>query len=97
MAIFSSMWSLPRIRDREAKTERQTRLEAPQTATERTNWRDQSSLYRYGLKALYARFGASMGVSKADCVARTVKAGFTIPRRSSTSSRRERDSGPSLG
>ena len=145
MAIFSSMWSLPRIRDREAKTERQTRLEAPQTATERTNWRDQSSLYRSGLKALYARFGASMDVSKADYmigvdmvrrgfkpeqigqaieqaspelptrkagheadyVARTVKAVMASPKvaewqqeqakEAQRSSRRERDSGPSMG
>lgn len=55
-----------RIRDREAKAERQTRLEAAKTAPERTNGRDPTQTYRYGLKALYARFGASMDVSKAD-------------------------------
>ena len=55
-----------RVREREAKAERQTRLEAAQTAPERTNGRDPMQTYRHGLKALYARFGASMDVSKAD-------------------------------
>ena len=135
-----------RVREREAKAERQTRLEAAQTATERTNGRDPMQTYRHGLKALYARFGASMDVSKADYmigvdmarkgfspdqiggaieqaspelptrkagheadyVARTVKAVFTHPEvvkhqqeqakeAQQRSSRRERDSGPSLG
>lgn len=35
--------------------------------------------YNYGLKALYARFGASMDVSKADYVARTAKPFLTHP------------------
>ena len=55
-----------RVREREAKAERQTRLEAAQTTPERTNGRDPMQTYRHGLKALYARFGASMDVFKAD-------------------------------
>ena len=55
-----------RVREREAKAERQTRLEAAQTTPERTNGRDPMQTYRHGLNALYARFGASMDVSKAD-------------------------------
>ena len=135
-----------RVREREAKAERQTRLEAAQTTPERTNGRDPMQTYRHGLKALYARFGASMDVSKADYmigvdmarkgfspdqiggaieqaspelptrkagheadyVARTVKAVFTHPEvvkhqqehakeAQQRSSRRERDSGPSMG
>lgn len=135
-----------RVREREAKAERQTRLEAAQTAPERANGRDPMQMYRHGLKALYARFGASMDVSKADYmigvdmarngfspdqiggaieqaspelptrkagheadyVARTVKAVFTHPEvvkyqqeqakeAQQRSSRRERDSGPSMG
>lgn len=134
------------VREREAKAERQTRLEAAQTAPERTNGRDPMQTYRHGLKALYARFGASMDVSRADYmigvdmarkgfspdqiggaieqaspelptrkagheadyVARTVKAVFTHPEvvkhqqeqakeAQQRSSRRERDSGPSMG
>ena len=135
-----------RVRDREASIERQSRIEATQTAPERTNGRDPIQTYRHGLKALYARFGASMDVSKADYmigvdmvrrgfkpeqigqaieqaspelptrkagheadyVARTVKAVFTHPEvvkhqqeqakeAQQRSSRRERDSGPSMG
>jgi hypothetical protein len=55
-----------RVREREANTERQSRIEATQTTPERTNGRDPMQAYRHGLKALYARFGASMDVSKAD-------------------------------
>lgn len=55
-----------RVREREANTERQSRIEAAQTTPERTNGRDPMQTYRHGLKALYARFGASMDVSKAD-------------------------------
>ena len=55
-----------RVLDREAKAERESRAEAAQTAPERTNGRDPIQTYRHGLKALYARFGASMDVSKAD-------------------------------
>ena len=135
-----------RVLDREAKAERESRAEAAQTAPERTNGRDPIHTYRHGLKALYARFGASMDVSKADYmigvdmvrrgfkpeqigqaieqaspelptrkagheadyVARTVKAVFTHPEvvkhqqeqakeAQQRSSRRERDSGPSMG
>ena len=138
-----------RVREREAKAERQTRLEAAQTTPERTNGRDPMQTYRHGLKALYARFGASMDVSKADYmigvdmvrrgfqpeqigqaieqaspelptrkagheadyVARTVKAVMASPkvaewqqeqakeaqREAQRYSRRERDSGPSMG
>lgn len=138
-----------RVRDREASIERQSRIEATQTTPERTNGRDPIQTYRHGLKALYARFGASMDVSKADYmigvgmvrggfdpdqigqaieqaspelptrkagheadyVARTVKAVMASPkvaewqqeqakeaqREAQRSSRRERDSGPSLG
>lgn len=134
-----------RVLDREAKAERESRAEAAQTAPERTNGRDPIQTYRHGLKALYARFGASMDVSKADYmigvdmvrrgfkpeqigqaieqaspelptrkagheadyVARTVKAIMASPkvaewqqeqaREAQRSSRRERDSGPSLG
>lgn len=134
-----------RVRDREASIERQSRIEATQTAPERTNGRDPIQTYRHGLKALYARFGASMDVSKADYmigvdmvrrgfkpeqigqaieqaspelptrkagheadyVARTVKAVMASPKvaewqqeqakEAQRSSRRERDSGPSMG
>ena len=138
-----------RVRDREAGIERQSRIEATQTAPERTNGRDPIQTYRHGLKALYARFGASMDVSKADYmigvdmvrrgfkpeqigqaieqaspelptrkagheadyVARTVKAVMASPkvaewqqeqakeaqREAQRYSRRERDSGPSMG
>ena len=55
-----------RVLDREAKAERESRAEAAQTAPERTNGRDPIQTYRHGLKALYARFGAPMDVSKAD-------------------------------
>ena len=55
-----------RVRDREAKAEREVRLEAARTASERTNGRDPTLTYRHGLKALYARFGASMDLSRAD-------------------------------
>lgn len=55
-----------RVRDREASIERQSRIEAAQTAPERTNGRDPVSAYRRGLRALYARFGANMDVSRAD-------------------------------
>jgi hypothetical protein len=55
-----------RVREREASTERKTRLEATQTAPERTKGRDPTQMYLSGLKTLYGRFGASMDVSKAD-------------------------------
>lgn len=55
-----------RVRDREAKADRQTRIEAAQSASERTNGLDPVQTYRRRLKALYARFGASMDVSRAD-------------------------------
>ena len=42
-----------RVRDREASIERQSRIEATQTAPERTNGRDPIQTYRHGLKALY--------------------------------------------
>lgn len=55
-----------RIWDREAKAERETRLEAAKTALERANASDPIQTYRHGLKSLYARFGASMDLSRAD-------------------------------
>lgn len=55
-----------RVLDREAMADRQIRIEAAQTAPEGVNGRDPMPEYRKGLKALYARFGESMDVSKAD-------------------------------
>ncbi|MFN7882655.1 MAG: DNA-primase RepB domain-containing protein, partial [bacterium] len=135
-----------RVLDREAQAERRIRVEAIRTAPEAANGRDPVQMYRHGLKALYARFGESMDVSKADYmigvdmarrgfspaqigqaieqaspelptrkagheadyVARTVKAVMASPKvaewqqeqakeAQQRSSRRERDSGPSIG
>jgi hypothetical protein len=55
-----------RLVDRAAATDRQSRAEAAKTTPERTHGRDPAQVYRQGLKALYARFGESMDVSKAD-------------------------------
>ena len=52
--------------DRAAATERETRRKATETAQEPRKGSDPTQTYRYGLKALYGRFGASMDVSKAD-------------------------------
>ena len=52
--------------DRAAATERETRRKATETAQEPRKGYDPTQTYRYGLKALYARFGTSMDVSKAD-------------------------------
>lgn len=55
-----------RVRDREAALERQSRVEAAKTTSERLNALDPIQVYRSALKALYGRFGASMDVSRAD-------------------------------
>ena len=49
-----------------AEVERKTRSEAAINAPDRTNGRDPVQTYQRGLKSLYARFGASMDVSRAD-------------------------------
>lgn len=68
-----------RVVAREAAAERQSRIEAAKTAPERTNGLDPMQVYRRGLKTLYARFGASMDVSKADYMIGVdmVRRGFT--------------------
>ena len=55
-----------RVSDREAKAEREIRLEAAKTVPERANGRGPTQTYRNNPKALYARFGASMDLSRAD-------------------------------
>jgi carbon monoxide dehydrogenase subunit G len=55
-----------RLVKREASLERQSRLEAAQTATEGSNQRNPIQTYQSGLKTLYARFGENMDVSRAD-------------------------------
>jgi hypothetical protein len=58
--------AMQRVLDREAISDRQSRIEATKTAPERANSLDPMQSYQYGLKTLYVRFGASMDVSKAD-------------------------------
>lgn len=55
-----------RLGTRTAGDGRKSRIEAAKNASERTNRRDPTQTYRNGLKALYARFGRSMDVSRAD-------------------------------
>lgn len=55
-----------RVIDRVAVADRKGRMEAIQTATEPPKGRNPIQTYRYGLKALYSRFGKDMDVSKAD-------------------------------
>ena len=55
-----------RLRERQAKSERQIRLKATETALERTNGHHPIPTYQLDLKTLYARFGADMDISKAD-------------------------------
>jgi hypothetical protein len=52
--------------DRDAKAERERRMKATETAQEPRKGADPTDTYRYGLRALVARYGASMDVSKAD-------------------------------
>lgn len=55
-----------RVFEREARVERQTRLEAARNASERVYGRDAVKEYQRQLKRLEARYGADMDVSKAD-------------------------------
>ena len=55
-----------RILTRAAEADRKTRIEAATNAPEALKGRDPTQTYRHGLKALYARFGQGMDVSKAD-------------------------------
>lgn len=58
--------AVKRVIDRAAEADRKGRMEAARTAPEALKGRDPIQTYRHGLKSLYARFGASMDVSKAD-------------------------------
>lgn len=55
-----------RIFERDARAERQTRLEAARNAPERVYGRDPTLEYQRQLKRLEARYGADMDVSRAD-------------------------------
>lgn len=68
-----------RVRDREVSIERQSRIKATETTPECTNGLDPIQSYLHRLKVLYARFGASMDVSRADYMIGIdmVRRGFT--------------------
>ncbi|WP_425522715.1 DNA-primase RepB domain-containing protein [Xylella fastidiosa] len=55
-----------RILDREARNDQRSRLEAAQEAAGGPRMGDPIHTYRYGLKSLHTRFGASMDLSRAD-------------------------------
>ena len=54
------------VRQREAQAEAERRRKRTETAPEPRKGAAPAQVYRYGLKALYARFGPSMDMSRAD-------------------------------